>query len=249
MRAREPRLSTQLNVDLIAGMVGETDENWAFCLDETVRLAPDSVTIYQMEVPFNTTLYRRMADGSTEVAPVADWATKRRWTAEAFARLAAEGYEQNSAYTMTRGVESPFRYRDSLWHGATMIGVGVSSFSHHDGVHWQNETSIEPYLARVEAGEAPIARAYPMDDEERLVRQFVLQMKVGRLDTRWFVERFGVDPRERWERELAKHVADGYLEPPSETGDELVCTPEGLLRVDALLEPFFLERHRDARYT
>ena len=47
----------QVNVDLIAGMVGETDANWERCVQETVRLEPESVTIYQMEVPFNTTLY------------------------------------------------------------------------------------------------------------------------------------------------------------------------------------------------
>src|SRR5262249_44980294 len=39
----------QINIDLIAGMLGETDENWRACIDRTLALAPDSVTIYQME--------------------------------------------------------------------------------------------------------------------------------------------------------------------------------------------------------
>ena len=41
----------QINIDLIAGMVGETDQNWRECVRKTIALSPDSVTIYQMEVP------------------------------------------------------------------------------------------------------------------------------------------------------------------------------------------------------
>ena len=89
----------QVNIDLIAGMIGETDANWQRCIERTLELAPDSVTIYQMEIPFNTTVARRMKDGQQEVAPVADWATKRRWVGEAFAALEAAGYHVGSAYT------------------------------------------------------------------------------------------------------------------------------------------------------
>src|SRR5262245_33309772 len=46
----------QINIDLIAGMLGETDANWHTCVQKTIDLAPDSVTIYQMELPFNTTI-------------------------------------------------------------------------------------------------------------------------------------------------------------------------------------------------
>ena len=46
----------QINIDLIAGMLGETDENWRDCVAKTLALQPDSVTIYQMELPFNTTI-------------------------------------------------------------------------------------------------------------------------------------------------------------------------------------------------
>src|SRR5262245_22306529 len=35
----------QINIDLIAGMVGETEENWRYCVEKTIALAPDSVTI------------------------------------------------------------------------------------------------------------------------------------------------------------------------------------------------------------
>ncbi len=235
----------QVNIDLIAGMVGETDENWERCIDRTLELAPDSVTIYQLEVPYNTTIYKRMKDGGQEVAPVADWETKRRWTKDAFARLCADGYHQSSAYTVCRGEETTFVYRDSLWHGADMLGLGVSSFSHLGGVHFQNEHSFEPYLSRVEAGERPWARAYRLEPDELLIRELILQLKTGRIDAASFRRKFGVDVLERFAEPIALHRAAGLL--TLEDG-VLRTTEEGFGRVDTLLPAFFQAQHQNARY-
>ncbi|MCZ6596312.1 MAG: coproporphyrinogen-III oxidase family protein, partial [Planctomycetota bacterium] len=234
----------QINIDLIAGMVGETDENWTRCLEETVRLLPDSVTLYQMEVPHNTTLFQRMKDGRTEVAPVADWDTKRRWAAEGFERLEAAGYRVGSAYTAARG-EATFVYRDALWHGADLLGVGVSSFSHVGGVHFQNDLAFESYVRRVEAGEPPLWRGMRLTDDERMVRELVLQMKLGDVDTTYFERKFGVDLPKRFAPQLETHARQGWL---SVEGDRIRASRAGLLRIDSLLPDYFLEEHRDARY-
>ena len=61
----------QVNIDLIAGMLGETEDNWRECVRKTIALSPDSVTIYQMEVPYNTTIFKEMKVAGETVAPVA----------------------------------------------------------------------------------------------------------------------------------------------------------------------------------
>jgi oxygen-independent coproporphyrinogen-3 oxidase len=235
----------QINIDLIAGMVGETDENWRRCVEATIALGPESVTIYQMEVPYNTTLFQRMQADGREAAPVADWDTKRRWTAEAFARLESAGYRIGSAYTAVRGERARFVYRDELWHGADLLGVGVSSFSHLGGVHFQNEHEFERYLLRVEAGELPIARALALAPEERMIREFILQLKLGRVETAYFARKFGVDLVQRFRAPLEAQRAAGWLE---FTPERIVTTRAGLLRVDGLLSDYFLPAHRNARY-
>ncbi len=58
----------QINIDLIAGMLGETDENWTACVQQTIDMAPDSVTIYQMELPFNTTISKNLLTGADAVS-------------------------------------------------------------------------------------------------------------------------------------------------------------------------------------
>src|SRR5262249_52639466 len=77
----------QINIDLIAGMMGDTDDGWQACIEKTIEMAPDSVTIYQMEIPYNTTIYQEMKAQGLEVAPVASWATKREWVRRAFGQL------------------------------------------------------------------------------------------------------------------------------------------------------------------
>lgn len=235
----------QINIDLIAGMVGETDANWHDCIDKAVAMAPDSITIYQMEIPYNTTVYRRMKDGGRDIAPVADWQTKRRWVDEAFRALEANGYTIGSAYTAVRGSDVRFLYRDGLWRGADMLGLGVASFSHFGGIHFQNEHDFDPYLEMVEHGGLPIHRALELTDEEKLIRELVLQLKLGRVETAYFEDKFGVDVLERFRSSFDKHERDGFLEVAKGT---ITLSRAGLLQVDRLLPDFFLDRHRHARY-
>ncbi len=71
------------NIDLISGMVGENWDNWRDTVRKTIDFSPDSVTIYQMELPFNT-VYSKDILGNHVETPVADWPTKRAWVDYAF---------------------------------------------------------------------------------------------------------------------------------------------------------------------
>jgi oxygen-independent coproporphyrinogen-3 oxidase len=232
---------SQINIDLISGMVGETEQGWQDCIDRTLELNPDSITVYQMEVPHNTTIYRKMQEGSKELAPVADWETKRRWVDEAFQAFEHGGFKVGSAYTVYRGEQTRFLYRDSLWHGADMLGIGVSSFSHLGGVHVQNHPDLETYQQPALAGEAPHWRAYSMDSEERWRRLFLLQMKLGKINLGWFRSEFGVDPLLEYGPLLEQHCKAGWLE---ELSDTVQLTRAGLLRVDSLISEYIPARHQ-----
>ena len=236
----------QINVDLIAGMLGETEENWRECVRKTVELAPDSVTVYQMEVPYNTTISKDMKVLGQSVAPVANWPTKRRWVDYAFAELERAGYTVASAYTAVKDPRTRFLYRDLLWTGADMIGLGVASFSHVNGTHYQNAHDWDPYVERVRQGSLPIHRALTPTDEERMIREFILQMKLGHVHRQYFQKKFGVDVRKRFAAPLDHLEGEGYLRMDS---DNLQLNRNGLLQVDRLLWEFFLPQHRGARYS
>jgi len=236
----------QINIDLIAGMLDETDENWQRCVDETLRLEPDSVTIYQMEVPFNTTIFKQMKESGQFTAPVATWETKRAWVKYAFEKLEDNGYEIASGYTAVRKDKNiRFVYRDQLWRGADMVALGVASFGHINGVHFQNIPDIEPYKETVRGGRLPVFRALPTNADEQLIREFILQMKLGHVSKDYFKEKFRTDVQTRFAEPIALLKDWGYLR---ETNGDYILSRDGLMCVDAFLPEFFLPRHRHVLY-
>jgi len=239
----------QINIDLIAGMLGETEANWHDSVQQTLALQPDSVTIYQMELPFNTTISRDLLKGEGRFTqPVADWATKRRWVQEAFEALERAGYHVGSAYTATKDQSrSHFIYRDRLWQGADMVGLGVASFGHVNGVHMQNVDTWEAYTSAILDDEIPLSRAYRPTEEERLIRELVLQLKLGSVRPAYFREKYHVNILDRFRGQLDSLAAEGYLD--AATSDVVALTRQGLLRVDALLPRFFRPEHAGIRYT
>ena len=235
----------QVNIDLIVGLAGETEENWLASVARAVELGPASVTIYQLDVPRDTGRRARLWDQGPGV--VADWPTKRRWAEYAFGELERAGYRVSSGYTMARAAGgSDFVYRDSLWHGADLLGLGVSSFSHVSGVHFQNEDDFASYIARAAAGELPVRRALEASPSERLIREFVLQLKLGRVSPGYFRDKFSADVLEEFRVPL-EDLASRDL--ATVTSHEIVLSRKALLRVDSLLPAFFLPQHRDVRYT
>lgn len=236
----------QVNVDLIAGMIGETDENWTQCIERVREMAPDNITIYQMELPFNTIISKEMKQLGIE-SPVADWATKRRWVNQAFDTLLQAGYHISSGNELVKNPDTDhFVYRDSVWRGADLLGTGVASFGHFQGVHYQNLDQIQDYTASLEAGTLPLNRALTPSRHQLLIREMVLQLKEGRLRAEPFRQKFGVNILSEFAGPFSRQRDAGYL---TFDDEEVVLTRKGLLQVDSLLTEYFEEEHREVRYT
>lgn len=236
-----------VNLDLMVGLVGETRESLQRSLERVVELEPDSVTVYQMEIPLNTPLYRDLQSGDEAEEELADWAEKGERLALAFETLAAADYQHISAYAMVRDrSEHDFVYQREQYHGADLLGIGASSFGYIQGMHHQNATDLSRYAELVDAGRLPLSRAYGLDADEQLVREFTLQLKLGRLRRDYFRNKFGVDVVERFRRPLERIAERGWIVWDDE---ELVITDQGLARVDHLIPSFYQPHHRDVRYS
>jgi len=236
----------QLNIDLIAGMIGETWDTWRDSVQRTIDLDPESVTVYQMELPYNTVFSNDLLHGTLE-QPVADWEIKRAWQEYSFERLAEAGYEISSAYTMVKkNKRCDFVYRNAVWHGSDMIGTGVASFGHMSGVHFQNTAAWDRYLQAVENGRLPLDRAFVTSRRERLTREMILQLKLGKIHAEYFQRKFTTNILEEFATLYGDLQRDGFLEYDSH-GVRL--TTRGLLQVDHLLPEFYDQQYRNARYT
>ncbi len=235
-----------VNIDLIAGMVGETWDNWRDCVRRTADMSPDSVTIYQMELPYNT-VYSQQILGQHQPSPVADWQTKREWVNYAFEQLQHADYHVSSAYTLVRNPQQTnFSYRDNLWRGSDLLATGVASFGHISGVHYQNHPEWPGYLQALDRAELPLYRGLKPTAHQLLIRELVLQLKTGKLDSLYFLDKFAVDVLDRWHDVWQSLQDGGYAELGSA---HVKLTGKGLLQVDALLPAFFEPEHRGVRYT
>lgn len=235
----------QINIDLIAGMVGESEEKWRDTVQRAIELESDSVTIYQMELPYNTIISQEILKQGAS-SPIADWPTKRRWLNYAFDQFQEHGYRVVSATTVAN-TKKPgrFVYTSALWHGGDMLGLGVSSFSYFGGVNFQNVHNFEEYVRVLETDQLPLLRAVSLTPKQRQIREMVLQLKTGRLNTGYFLGKFGVDIWEEFRPVFQRLAQDNLLERDSET---IRLTRHGLLEVDQFLPEFFEPELRTVRY-
>ena len=236
-----------VNIDLISGMVGESWDNWKYNIEKCIELSPDSVTIYQMELPFNT-VYSKDILGNKIETPVADWKTKREWLNYAFDTLMDVGYHISSGYTLVKDPDMVnFSYRDNLWQGSDLLATGVASFGHISGVHYQNKSDMTEYKSDLlDHNKLPLRRAMRPTQHQLLIREMILLLKKGYLDRMYFRDKFDVDIVEHWSAQWKQHADDGYA---IIHDDRIELTRDGLLRVDALLPLFFEPEHQGIRYT
>ncbi len=236
-----------VNIDLISGMVGETWDNWKDNIRQAIDMSPESVTIYQMELPFNT-VYSADILGNKIETPVADWQTKRDWLNYAFDEFLNAGYHVSSAYTVVKDPSKVnFSYRDNLWQGSDLLATGIASFGHVGGVHYQNKPKWEDYTGDLlNKGELPLGRAYKPTMHQSLVRELILNLKKGYLEVSYFQDKFGIDITKQFKDAFAEHTANDML---NVSPERIELTRKGLLNADGLLPAFFEEEHQGIRYT
>ncbi len=235
----------QINIDLISGMMGESEEKWRDTIRRAIELEADSVTIYQMELPYNTIISQDIISEGV-ASPIADWDTKRRWLNYAFDQFQKHGYEIASATTLVNK-KKPVRfiYTDALWHGGDMIGLGVSSFSHFGGVNFQNAHNFEEYIRILNSDKLPLLRAVSLTSKQSMIREMILQLKTGSLDTSYFQEKFGVDIWHEFQPVYERLREEKLLERKDHT---VTLSRRGLLGVENFLLEFFEPELRTVRY-
>lgn len=235
-----------VNLDLMAGLIGETREQWLASVQAVAALGPESVTIYQTEMPHNTRLYQEFSTGSLP-GELPSWDEKRRRLDAGMALLERSGYTIVSGYNAVRDPRKHrFLYQELGWSGADLLALGVAAFGYVGGVHYQNAATLTAYEAALESGRFAFHRARLLTGRERAVREFILQLKLGAVDDARFHARHGVHLEEAFGGIIQQCDEEGWMQ---RDGNGVHLTRAGLLRVDRLLPRFYDASHRGVRYT
>ncbi|MFI9494057.1 STM4012 family radical SAM protein [Streptomyces halstedii] len=237
-RIRDARVPV-LNIDLIYGIDGQTEESWRFSLDAALAWRPEELYLYPLYVRPLTGLGRHRTDAD---APDRAWDEQRlRLYRAGRDHLLAHGYEQVSMRM--------FRLKDAPQAGPDdyacqtdgMIGLGCGARSYTSSLHYSFDYAVEmreirgiidDFTATGDFSRAEVGR-YVTGDEAR--RRHLLQslLQAEGLDRAGYRERFGTDPHADFPAELERFAARGWLDGSAAPGG-LRLSPEGLAHSDAL---------------
>ena len=249
-RIRDARVPV-LNIDLIYGIDGQTEESWRFSLDAALAWRPEELYLYPLYVRPLTGLGRHRTDAD---APDRAWDEQRlRLYRAGRDHLLAHGYEQVSMRM--------FRLKDAPQAGPDdyacqtdgMIGLGCGARSYTSSLHYSFDYAVEmreirgiidDFTATGDFSRAEVGR-YVTGDEAR--RRHLLQslLQAEGMDRAGYRERFGTDPHADFPAELERFAARGWLDGSAAPGG-LRLSPEGLAHSDALGPELFSPAVRSA---
>jgi oxygen-independent coproporphyrinogen-3 oxidase len=153
-----------VNIDLIAGLSGQTEASWRESLDWIERLAPEHVSVYMLEVDEDSRLGKEMLLGGVRYGAADTPSDDQTATfyETAVERLAAAGIARYEISNFARpGFES--RHNLKYWKLEPYVGFGADAHSFDGRVRYQNAETVAEYLE----GKNVPARTPALLDEER----------------------------------------------------------------------------------
>ncbi len=205
---------SNFNVDLIAGLPGQTASSWRESLDWVERLEAPHVSVYMLEVDEDSRLGLEILDGggrygARDVPSNDAIADMYEAAAEFLGRIGVARYEISNF--ARPGAESVHNLK--YWRREPYIGFGSDAHSFDGAVRRQNVESASEYVRRASAGEALLTEESTAKAEEE--RWFLgLRLTEGVALT--------ATPRES----VSRFLRDGLLE---QAGDRVRLTPRGIL--------------------
>jgi oxygen-independent coproporphyrinogen-3 oxidase len=229
---------TNLSLDLMFGLPGQTLGDLERDLDGLLALAPEHLSIYNLTVESRTPFGALAQKGELVLPP-------EGLQAEMFervrARVTAAGYLHYEISNFARpGKEAV--HNSLYWRGEEYLGLGSSAHSHRveggAGERFSTVRSVDDYLAAVDR----LAPGVPLDGDpllasiERLDRAsrereavwLGLRLLAG-IDRAAHAARHGADPVARHATVVERLVRDGLVEV---TPERLRLTPRGALYAD-----------------
>ena len=216
-----------INIDLLSGLAGETDETWASSVKQAIGTGVESITVYKMEAFANTDVFQQGV--RQEKINLPDEEQEMRFMQYAMDRFAEVNYLPWSFFTYTKDGCDESKYISSIWRGMDFYGFGASAFGTLGDSILQNASELSQYGEMVEAGELPLQRGYHFTSFDRMVREVLMGIKLLRFDLKGFKQRHGL----RLEKICAPIIedleAEGFITLSKHT---LELTDKGILYGD-----------------
>ena len=195
-----------ISFDLIAGLPGQALEDWERNLDEAIKMQPEHLSLYLLEIHEGTPLAQQVSSGRQ---PRPDNELAAEMYEFMLDRLAVAGYEQYEISNFSRrGFES--RHNSKYWTLDPVIGFGVSAHSFDGRQRYANERDTAKYVEMIEKG----GSAEVIREDIDLASEFIflgLRLENG-IDLSEFATRFGFNLIGKYQAEIERLADAGLVE-------------------------------------
>ncbi|MEV8361505.1 radical SAM family heme chaperone HemW [Streptomyces niveus] len=165
-----------VNLDLIYGTPGESDDDWRATLAAAVGAGPDHVSAYALIVEEGTGLARRIRRGEVPMTDDDEHADRYLIADETLGAAGFSWYEVSNWSTTPAG---RCLHNELYWRGADWWGAGPGAHSHVGGVRWWNVKHPGAYAAALAEGRSPGAGRELLTAEDRRVERILLELRLS----------------------------------------------------------------------
>jgi oxygen-independent coproporphyrinogen-3 oxidase len=218
-----------VNIDLIFGLPGQTQQTWLTSLAAAVELGVKTITVYPLALRSRTQFGKTFVQSPSTYPRGAD---RYAYYDIAVDYLTSHGYEQRTsvAFVLDGG---GCRHESNEFAGIPTLGLGVAALSYAPGAHYTSghyfgaeatSRTIADYLAAVDQNRLPIRSAFLLDTEERQRRSLILGLLSTGLNPYEYERTFHEPPEASFALELTVLEEEGCLD---RTRSKFALTPRG----------------------
>lgn len=163
---------SNISLDLMFALPGQTERQWQDSLQKTITLEPEHISTYCLTYEEDTEFLARFEGGefSTHEEREAGFLEM------AMTMLERAGYEH---YEISNYARPGFRskHNQAYWRGADYVGLGPSAFSTRGFERWQNVADHHEYARRLFANESPVASLERLTPEMKRMERIALGLR------------------------------------------------------------------------
>ncbi|MCD0453547.1 radical SAM family heme chaperone HemW [Actinocorallia sp. API 0066] len=163
-----------VNLDLIYGTPGESDDDWRASLEAALEAGPDHVSAYALIVEEGTKLAAQVRRGELD-EPDDDAMADRYLMADELLGSAGMSWYELSNWARPGG---ECAHNVLYWKGADWWGAGPGAHSHVGGTRWWNVKHPAAYAARLAQGQTPAHAREILNEETRKVERILLEIRL-----------------------------------------------------------------------
>lgn len=220
---------SNINVDLMFGIPGQTVDSFSTGFEEALSMAPEHVSFYSLQIEEGTPFYRMLKEGNLQPA---DDEQDREMYSEALSALSKKGYVH---YEISNAALDDCLCRHNLkyWTMQEYLGFGPGSHSYRNGHRFGSTTDIHAYL-KSQKPEWYHENSKKDEMSEYLITGFRLIEGINCCE---FRRRFGVSIWGIYGNEIRRHVEGGLLDYDKDKG-QLFFTRKGIDLSNVVLREF-----------